>query len=49
MNGFWFLHRSKRPWQGQNETIHSDALPEYDTTCYLCPGNVREWNGESRL
>jgi UDPglucose--hexose-1-phosphate uridylyltransferase len=28
--------RSKRPWQGQNKTIHSDALPEYDTTCYLC-------------
>ena len=40
----WVLvspHRSKRPWQGQNETVHSDALPEYDTDCYLCPGNVR--------
>ena len=40
----WVLvspHRSKRPWQGQNETVHSDTLPEYDTNCYLCPGNLR--------
>ena len=40
----WVLvspHRSKRPWQGQNEAVTSDALPEYDPTCYLCPGNVR--------
>jgi len=44
----WVLvspHRAKRPWQGQNEKVHSDALPEYDDTCYLCPGNVRV-NGE---
>jgi UDPglucose--hexose-1-phosphate uridylyltransferase len=40
----WVLvspHRAKRPWQGQNETVASDVLPEYDPTCYLCPGNVR--------
>ena len=40
----WVLvspHRTKRPWQGQNEKRHSDALPEYDPTCYLCPGNER--------
>lgn len=40
----WVLvspHRSKRPWQGQNETVFSDSLPEYDAACYLCPGNVR--------
>jgi UDPglucose--hexose-1-phosphate uridylyltransferase len=40
----WVLvspHRAKRPWQGQNETVHSDALPEYDESCYLCPGNIR--------
>ena len=40
----WVLvspHRAKRPWQGQNEKVASDALPEYDPTCYLCPGNVR--------
>ena len=40
----WVLvspHRSKRPWQGQNEKIVADTLPQYDPTCYLCPGNVR--------
>lgn len=40
----WVLvspHRSKRPWQGQNETVTSDTLPEYDATCYLCPENIR--------
>lgn len=40
----WVLvspHRTKRPWQGQNEKNNSEALPEYDANCYLCPGNVR--------
>ena len=40
----WVLvspHRSKRPWQGQNEKIAGSALPQYDSSCYLCPGNVR--------
>lgn len=40
----WVLvspHRSKRPWQGQKETIHGQELPSYDSTCYLCPGNER--------
>ena len=40
----WVLvspHRSKRPWQGQNEKILINALPQYDPECYLCPGNVR--------
>lgn len=44
----WVLvspHRSKRPWQGQNESIATEKLPEYDPTCYLCPGNIRA-NGE---
>lgn len=44
----WVLvspHRAKRPWQGQKETVASDDRPEYDPTCYLCPGNVRA-NGE---
>jgi UDPglucose--hexose-1-phosphate uridylyltransferase len=27
--------------RGAEENISSDALPEYDTKCYLCPGNVR--------
>lgn len=38
-------HRSKRPWQGQTEAILSSEIPEYDPTCYLCPGNRRA-NGE---
>jgi UDPglucose--hexose-1-phosphate uridylyltransferase len=40
----WILvspHRAKRPWQGQNETVPSNTLPQYDESCYLCPGNVR--------
>jgi len=44
----WVLvspHRAKRPWQGQKEAIAEDGRPEYDPTCYLCPGNVRA-NGE---
>lgn len=44
----WVLvspHRAKRPWQGQVETVASDKLPEYDPSCYLCPGNKRI-NGE---
>jgi len=31
----WVLvspHRATRPWQGQNEKIHTDTLPEYDAT-----------------
>ncbi len=40
----WILvspHRSKRPWQGQNEKINEDIRPEHDANCYLCSGNVR--------
>lgn len=48
LNGEWVLvspHRSKRPWQGQQEATEADQRPAYDPTCYLCPGNVRA-NGE---
>lgn len=34
-------HRTKRPWQGQQETPAQDERPAYDPTCYLCPGNTR--------
>ena len=34
-------HRSKRPWQGQVEDLQEEKRPEYDSTCYLCPGNKR--------
>ena len=40
----WVLvspHRAKRPWLGQVEKKPAESLPEYDPTCYLCPGNQR--------
>jgi UDPglucose--hexose-1-phosphate uridylyltransferase len=40
----WVLvspQRTNRPWQGQIEEIHEEALPRYDPDCYLCPGNTR--------
>ena len=33
--------RGARPWQGEVKAIRSEALPSYDPTCYLCPGNAR--------
>ncbi|KAK3687676.1 putative galactose-1-phosphate uridylyltransferase [Podospora appendiculata] len=44
LNGSWLLvspHRTKRPWQGQQEGASKTKLPEYDPECYLCPGNKR--------
>jgi UDPglucose--hexose-1-phosphate uridylyltransferase len=44
LTGEWILvspHRSKRPWQGQVEKQVSEQRPQYDPTCYLCPGNER--------
>jgi len=40
----WVLcspHRLQRPWQGQVEDEAPEALPGYDPSCYLCPGNLR--------
>ncbi|KAL5332794.1 galactose-1-phosphate uridyl transferase [Aspergillus crustosus] len=34
-------HRTKRPWQGAQESPSKTTLPDYDATCYLCPGNQR--------
>ena len=34
-------HRAKRPWLGQVEPAQPASLPEYDPSCYLCPGNER--------
>ncbi|WP_226064523.1 UDP-glucose--hexose-1-phosphate uridylyltransferase [Kaistella polysaccharea] len=48
LTGEWVLvspHRSKRPWQGQEETIFADVSPSHDPDCYLCAGNTR-MNGE---
>jgi len=40
----WVLvspHRAGRPWQGQLEKLPVHKEPEYDPSCYLCPGNSR--------
>src|ERR1039458_4284496 len=40
----WVLvspHRTQRPWQGQTEEEAVAAQPDYDSNCYLCPGNAR--------
>jgi UDPglucose--hexose-1-phosphate uridylyltransferase len=40
----WVLvspHRAGRPWQGQLEKLPALSQPQYDPTCYLCPGNPR--------
>jgi UDPglucose--hexose-1-phosphate uridylyltransferase len=40
----WVLvspHRAVRPWQGQVDKSSVVKEPEYDPTCYLCPGNAR--------
>ncbi|CDM31652.1 hypothetical protein DTO013E5_2077 [Penicillium roqueforti] len=34
-------HRTKRPWQGAQESPSKTTLPSYDPKCYLCPGNER--------
>ena len=44
LSGEWVLvspHRSKRPWQGQEEPAETEVRPAYDPTCYLCPSNSR--------
>jgi UDPglucose--hexose-1-phosphate uridylyltransferase len=46
--GEWVLvspHRSKRPWQGQQEAVDRTVQPAHDPACYLCAGNTRV-NGE---
>ena len=40
----WVLvspHRTKRPWQGNEEVIERKDTISYDANCYLCPGNKR--------
>ncbi|RMZ92748.1 hypothetical protein DV736_g46, partial [Chaetothyriales sp. CBS 134916] len=44
LRGSWILvspHRTRRPWQGQQESPGLIQLPKYDPKCYLCPGNER--------
>jgi len=40
----WVLvspHRAVRPWQGRMEEISPMDIPQYDPSCYMCPGNKR--------
>ena len=44
LTGSWILvspHRSKRPWQGQNEAADRQQRPAHDPECYLCANNRR--------
>ncbi|WP_273859960.1 UDP-glucose--hexose-1-phosphate uridylyltransferase [Photobacterium sp. GSS17] len=44
LTGQWVLvspHRAKRPWSGQDEKASTEALPAYDSGCFLCPTNTR--------
>jgi UDPglucose--hexose-1-phosphate uridylyltransferase len=44
LTGAWVLvaaGRDQRPWQGQHEAPPAVAVPRYEPTCYLCPGNER--------
>lgn len=44
LTGEWLLispHRTKRPWQGQQEPNQWSDSPAHDPKCYLCPGNAR--------
>ena len=34
-------HRQNRPWIGETVSIKDKEIPEYQATCYLCPGNSR--------
>jgi len=34
-------HRQDRPWRGETMNSPVQALPEYLSDCYLCPGNSR--------
>jgi UDPglucose--hexose-1-phosphate uridylyltransferase len=50
LNGDWILvspHRTQRPWQGKEEDKKSDIRPQYDPSCYLCPGNKRAGGNEN--
>jgi UDPglucose--hexose-1-phosphate uridylyltransferase len=44
LTGEWVLvapHRTKRPWQGQQEESSGKVSLSHDPACYLCPGNTR--------
>jgi UDPglucose--hexose-1-phosphate uridylyltransferase len=48
LTGEWILvspQRTQRPWQGEISAASSRRSLEYDSECYLCPGNKRA-NGD---
>lgn len=48
LTGEWLLvspHRTKRPWQGQQEVSAWPDSQTHDAHCYLCPRNLRA-NGD---
>ena len=34
-------HRQNRPWSGEMVSGSGETIPDYDESCYLCPGNTR--------
>jgi len=50
LRGEWVLvspHRNARPWQGQVEPHQPDDIPQFDPSCYLCPGVGRAGGAEN--
>ena len=44
LSGEWLLvsaERTSRPWSGSKEAPPVDNVPAHDSSCYLCPGNMR--------
>jgi UDPglucose--hexose-1-phosphate uridylyltransferase len=40
-------HRNSRPWTTGASMQEKRTVPEYDATCYLCPGNKRIHGGQN--
>lgn len=43
LRGEWVVyaaHRNQRPWSGA-QAPETEKAPDYDSSCYLCPGNKR--------
>ncbi len=34
-------HRQNRPWSGKMQDVGRTPVPEFDPSCYFCPGNPR--------
>lgn len=44
LTGSWVLvspHRTRRPWQGQDDAVNETVAQPYEHNCALCPGNQR--------